>query len=62
MSDVPRRNGRPPIDNDDDDSVPICVRVKPKQYDDLYARAQRDRVSIPERVRRDLKAAKDRSS
>ena len=33
-------------------SVPVCVVVPGNQYDALYLRAQRDRVSVPEVIRR----------
>jgi hypothetical protein len=51
------RSGRPPLDRRDP-SVPICVKVPSRQYDRLYQRAQRARVSIPEVVRRDLSHAR----
>ena len=63
MSDVPKRNGQPPIDDPAPIvSVPICVRLSPRQYADLHDRAERDGVSVPERVRRDVKAAAQRRS
>ena len=49
--------GRPPLD-DSDDSVPVHLTITARQYDDLFARAQRDRVSVPEVIRRDLQAQK----
>jgi hypothetical protein len=48
-----RRRGRPPLD-DADRSVPVHVKMPSRQYDDLYERAQRDRVSVPEVIRRAL--------
>jgi hypothetical protein len=45
--------GRPPLD-DDDPSVDVHVRMPGKQYDDTFARSKRDRVSVPEIIRRDL--------
>ena len=49
----PRRPGRPPMD-DTGDSVPVCVRLTPQQYDEVYQQAQQARVSIPEHIRRQL--------
>jgi hypothetical protein len=51
----PRRPGRPPLDGKGR-SVPVCIKMPARQYDDLYERAQRDRVSIPEMIRRKLAA------
>jgi hypothetical protein len=51
-----KRTGRPPID-DDDDSVPVCVSLPARQYDAIYDRAQRDGVTVPEVIRRDLQRA-----
>jgi hypothetical protein len=53
-----RRPGRPPLDARGRLSVPVAVRVTLAQYDALYARAQRDRVSLPEAIRRALEAEK----
>jgi hypothetical protein len=55
-SDTLRRGrgpGRPPLD-DEDPSVHVGVRMPLKQYDDLAQRAIRERVSVPELIRRDL--------
>lgn len=57
MADQPRRPGRPPLD-DDDPSVQVCVSLPGARYDELYDRAQRDRVSVPEVIRRQLDADK----
>lgn len=56
MSDVPtpRRSGRPALD-ERDPSVAVNVRLPSKWYDDTYARARRERVSVPERIRRDMR-------
>jgi hypothetical protein len=51
-----RRPGRPPLD-DTDDSVGVHVTMTGRDYDALYARAQRERVTIPELVRQAVKAA-----
>lgn len=48
-----KRPGRPRIDPDDD-SVSINVTLPSRQYDQVYAEAQRERVSIAEAVRRRL--------
>ena len=48
-----RRQGRPPLD-DNDPSVAISLRVPSKQYDALYERASRERVTVPELIRRAL--------
>lgn len=52
-----KRTGRPPLD-DDDDSVPVHLTLTSAVYDELHSRARRDRVSVPERVRRDLQVAR----
>jgi hypothetical protein len=49
----PRGPGRPPLD-DDDASVKVCLTLPGRQYDDMYERAQRERVSVPEVIRRSL--------
>lgn len=46
--------GRPPLD-DEEASVPVCVKMTTTQYDHTYLRAQRARVSIPEQIRRDIR-------
>lgn len=35
-------------------TVPVTVRLSPSQYDAVYRRAQTERVSIPELIRRQL--------
>jgi hypothetical protein len=49
-----RSPGRPPLD-DDEDSVPIHLTVTASTYDDLYRRAQREGLSVPETIRRTLR-------
>jgi hypothetical protein len=50
-----KRRGRPPIDDQGGDSVPVCVRLPAAQYDELYQRAQRNgQIGVPEQIRRDL--------
>lgn len=48
-----RPPGRPPLD-DDDPSTSVTVKVPSKMYDYLYERSQRERVSVPEIIRREL--------
>jgi hypothetical protein len=50
--------GRPPLD-EDDESVPVCVSLPGRQYDAMYTRAERDGVTVPEVIRRDLARAGD---
>jgi hypothetical protein len=57
MSDHRQGPGRPPLD-DDDDSVPVHVKMTTQQYDDVYRRAQAERVSVPEIIRRSLDRTK----
>ena len=47
------RPGRPPLD-DDDESVPVSLKLPSKQYDDLWRQAQAQEVSVPEVIRRTL--------
>lgn len=51
MTDSRRPPGRPPLD-DSGRSVPVCVRVPARTYDELHDRAKRERVSVPELLRR----------
>ena len=51
-----RRAGRPPLDHNDP-SVGVHVKVPGRQFDLLYERAQKARVSMAEIVRRDLRRA-----
>jgi len=53
-----RRNGRPPLD-DHDVSVRVSFRVPSREYDDLYHRAQRQRVNISDVIRRCLRSEHD---
>lgn len=48
--------GRPPL-RDDDESTSVHVRFPSREYDDLYKRAQMERVSVPEFIRRKLEAS-----
>lgn len=49
-----RSPGRPRLD-DDDESTQVGVRLPTKQYDDLCKRAQEERVTVSEIIRRDLR-------
>lgn len=56
---APKRPGRPRVD-DKDDSVQVCLTVTQRTYDRAYVEAQRDGVSIPEVLRRQLARRGDR--
>ncbi len=47
-----RRMGRPPLDEQDDPSTSVHVRMTAKSYDELYAEARQQRVTVPELIRR----------
>jgi hypothetical protein len=49
-----RTPGRPRLDADDR-STQICLTVTSRHFDQLDERAQREGVSIPELIRRDLR-------
>jgi hypothetical protein len=51
--------GHPPLD-EDDESVQVCVKMPSKQFDDTDRRATEARVSMPEQIRQDMKAAAKR--
>jgi hypothetical protein len=59
---VPTRGpGRPPLDDDDDaDSVQVCVRLPSTVYNDAFRRSKQDGVSVPEVIRRDMREAQKR--
>ena len=48
-----RTPGRPPLD-DSDPCVDVHLRLPSKQYDEAWERAQRERISVPEVLRRML--------
>jgi hypothetical protein len=50
---VKRRRGRPPLEPNDP-AVDVHVRMPSKQYDQAYARAQQERLTVPELLRRAL--------
>jgi hypothetical protein len=56
---VKRAPGHPPLD-DHDVSVPVCVKMPAKQFDETERRAKEARVSMPEQIRRDMREAEKR--
>jgi hypothetical protein len=50
MSDEPRR-GRPPL-RADDKSVNVTVKFPSRDVDDLYRRANAERTTVPDLIRR----------
>jgi len=48
-----RRNGRPPLDPHDP-STTVHLRLPSREYDTLYALAQRAHTSVPEIIRRKI--------
>lgn len=52
-----RRPGRPPLD-DDDETVRVGVSLPARQFDEYCRRAQREDVSVPEIIRRELQEKK----
>lgn len=56
----PKGPGRPPLD-DEDESVPVCVTLPLRLFDSTCQRAREDRVSLPERIRRDIREAQIKS-
>jgi hypothetical protein len=53
MGDVPRRPGRPPLD-EHDPSVGLQVRLPSRVFDQVYAVAQREGCSMPDVMREAL--------
>jgi hypothetical protein len=51
--------GRPPLDDDGGPSAQLSVRLPPREFDRLYQRAQRARVTVPELLRRDIRRLND---
>jgi predicted HicB family RNase H-like nuclease len=47
---VPRSPGRPPLDRNDP-STTVHLRLPGRRYDELYAAAQRERISVPQLIR-----------
>ncbi len=56
---IKRVPGHPPLD-DEHPSVPVHVKMPSHQYDDTYARAQANRITVPEQIRRDMHAAEEK--
>jgi hypothetical protein len=52
-----RRPGRPPLDRDDP-SVAVTFRLPSRRVDLLCQRADRERISVPELIRRGLTSTK----
>lgn len=48
------RPGRPPL-TEDDDSIPVCVTIPGRLYDALEKQAKADHMTVPERIRRDIR-------
>lgn len=53
MRTTPRKPGRPSV-APGEASSPVCVRLPTRMYDAAYQRAQEERVSMTELVRRGL--------
>lgn len=56
--DPPKKPGRKPLDPRDP-SVRVCFCIPGQQYDDLYQRAQQQRTSISNVIRRSLRRDDD---
>ena len=56
-----RTPGRPPLDAADP-CVDVHVRMPSKQYDLTFKRAQEARVTVPELLRRDNRAASEKKN
>jgi len=54
-----RRPGRPALPPDEKKSASISVKMRDALYDQAYARAERDRIKLPELIRRALSARLD---
>ena len=55
------KRGRPPLDQNDH-TVNVNVCLPSKQYDKAFQIAQRERLSVPEIIRRALQAAADKQA
>lgn len=51
------RPGRPSLDEDGAPSTQVGVRLPPHEFDQVYQRATRDRITVAERIRRDITIA-----
>ena len=47
-----RKPSRPPLDENDPVTGSVHLRLPSRVYDDLYRRAQQERISVPEVIRR----------
>jgi len=56
-----KRPGRPRLDPTAH-TVPVHLKLSAAQYDATWRRAQRDGVTVPERIRRDITAAQNRKT
>lgn len=54
MPDSPHRRGRPSIDPDDG-SCKVTITLPNRTYDSLHARATRERLTVPDLIRRELR-------
>lgn len=48
---TPKRPGRPPLDPESPGSVPVTVRLSPRQYDAVDHMARVTRRTVPELIR-----------
>jgi hypothetical protein len=55
-----KKPGRPRLD-EHDESVGVHVRMTAKQYDDVFDRARRERVTVPEIIRRDVREGSEKN-
>lgn len=53
---TPGRRGRPPLSRDEP-STDVCVKMPEGMYDAAYRVATRERISVPEVIRRALDRA-----
>ena len=58
---IKRPPGRPRLAADED-SVPVHLTMTASQYDETCQRAKRDRMTVPERIRRDVAAVQKKNS
>jgi hypothetical protein len=56
-----RKRGRPRLASDDE-SVPVHLTLPSREYDLAYALARRDRISVPEVLRRAFRRAQKKNS
>jgi hypothetical protein len=51
----PNRPGRPTLDEEGAPSTQVGVRLPTKDFDDLCQRAARERITVAEVIRRDIR-------